>query len=427
MKKYSRVGIFVCMAASLLMLSGCGKKEENVFQPGLDTEKDVTLSVAGFFGNFEALDQVTADFNAYYPNVEFSYEQISMEGYDEYLQANPDVSILMTSEQVFHEFGDQLTDVYADLSKADIDLSDIDEKMLKQAYHDGKLTSIPIGQNIYGIVVNESLLEKEGLQVPDTYDEFLNALSVLKEKGYTPIQGPDSKVYAELTQSMLFDLLLSDEALYEDLMAGRDSAIEKLAPVMDKLKTIIDNGYTDLALNQTYPSDNYDEAILKFFEGDVPFWVCNTEKVSGMKKRESKSEAFTASPFTYTFIYAPLGEKGVYAYREPWYGMAVNQNSTEYDYAVEFIRFLTTKDEINEMADIKGVPSVAASENDVEIYRNVMNPEKVEKECVNEGKITADLVTNWYACVNGYATGKYEDTDTALQDFVKSCGGQKAE
>ena len=50
-----------------------------------------------------------------------------------------------------------------------------------------------------------------------------------------------------------------------------------------------------------------------------------------------------------------------------WFGFPVNKNAENYDYAVEFIRFLARKDELNTMANIKGIPSVAgeyASEKD---------------------------------------------------------------
>ena len=43
--------------------------------------------------------------------------------------------------------------------------------------------------------------------------------------------------------------------------------------VFDRLKELTDKGYIDVSVNADYPSDNYDGAILKFFEGDVPFWV----------------------------------------------------------------------------------------------------------------------------------------------------------
>lgn len=410
---------------SLIGTAGCGKEEEeNVFTPRLDTEASVDLSTVGFFGNFEALDQVTADFNEYYPNVTFSYEQTGIDSIEEYIDSNKELDILMTSEDCFDKLGDKLVDYCADLSKEDINLSDIDEEMLKAGYHDDKLSSIPMGQNIYGVVVNKTLLENEGLSVPQAYDEFINALTVLKEKGYTPIQAPNSKVYAELTGSMVYDMLLDDEDLYKSVTSGDRDGADALLTVFDRIDDILEGGFIDKAVNDSYPEDNYDGAILSFFEGDVPFWVCNTEKVSGMKKRESKSETFTANPFEYTFIDVPLGDKGAYVYREPWFGFAVNKDSDNYDYAIEFIRFLATRDEINTMADIKGIPSVAKVTNDVETYKDVLAPEKKQMECINEGQISPAIVTNWYSCVNKYAAGELGSEEEALGYFVDLCSGQ---
>lgn len=421
MKKYLIAGMAAVLCITSLGMTGCGKKQDHAFNPKLDTEADVVLNTAGFFGNFEALDQVTADFNEYYPNVQFNYEQISIDNFDSYIQANSNIDIMMTSEEVFEKFGDLIKPLCADLSKEDISLDDIDEKMLSRGYHDGKLSCIPMGQNIYGLVVNVSLLEKEGLEVPENYEEFISVLTTLKEKGYTPIQGPNSKVYAELTQGMAYDMILNDKTLYQDLMSGKKSAAEKLQPVYDRLDELIEKGFIDPKVNENYPDDNYDQAILKFFEGDVPFWVCSSEKVSGMKKRESKSEDFQKNPFTYTYIYAPLGENGVYVYKEPWFGFSVNKNAENYDYAVEFIRFLATKDEINTMADIKGIPSVAAAGTDIEIYKDVLEPEKVEMEGINEGDITSDMVSDWYSCVNKYVAGDYATAKEALEAFVEMC------
>ena len=425
MKKKLVTGMAMLLCVASLGMTGCGQKQEekkeNVFEPQLDTEESVVLTTSGFFGNFEALDQVIADFNEYYPNVEFSYEQNGIDNFESYIEANPNTDIMMTSEEIFEKLGDQVNSICVDLSKEDITLSDIDEKMLSRGYHDGKLSAIPMGQNTYGLVVNVSLLEKEGLEVPTNYDEFTSVLKILKEKGYTPIQGPNSKVYAELTQDMAYDMILNDKDLYKDLMDGKKSAADKLQPVYERLNEMIAQGFIDPSVNENYPDDNYDQAILNFFEGDVPFWVCSTEKVSGMKKRESKSEAFQKDPFTYTYIYAPLGEKGVYEYREPWYGFSVNENAENYDYAVEFMRFLATKDEINTIANIKGVPSVALESTDLDVYKDISKPEKVEMKGVNEGTITSSMVTNWYSCVNKYVAGEYETDKQALEEFMEMC------
>ena len=413
---------------AILGTMGCGKKQEQestyTFSPRLDTQKKITLSATGFFGNFEALDQVTNDFNEYYPNVEFSYEQVSVQNYENYMEANPNVDIIMTSEEVFEKYGDKVTNNCVDLSKEDVNVSSLDSRMLAREYHNGQLLSIPIGQNMYGLVVNVSLLEKEGLTVPDNYEEFLNVLKVLKSKGYTPIQGPNSKIYAELTQGMAYDMIMNDKTLYDNLKSGNVSAADALKPVYDKLDTLISNGYIDYEVNKSYPDDNYDKAILKFFEGNVPFWVCNTEKVSGMKKRESKSETYQAAPFKYTYIHAPLGDNGVYAYSEPWFGFGVNKNSNNYDYAVEFMRFMSTTDESNKMADIKGVPSIAVKNTDVAIYQDVLNPKKTEMSYINDGTITQSISTNWYTSINKYSSGEIKSGREALEYFVKLCGGK---
>lgn len=422
MRKHLKAGIAGILLAVTVCFTGCGQQKEqsssSSFEPKLDTEKNIELSVTGFFGNFEALDQVTNDFNQYYPNVQFSYEQVGSETYLQYLEANPNTDILMTSEDILTNFKDELKDQYVDLAKEDIDLSAIEQDMLQRGYHDKQLLSIPMGQNTYGLVVNTTLLEKEGLEVPKNFDEFIKVLTALKEKGYTPIQGPNSKMYAELTQNMVFDMLLSDETLYKDVTAGKESAADALQPVYDKLQTILDGGFIDSKVNDVYPEDNYDAAILKFFEGDVPFWVCNTEKVSGMKKRESKSENFQKNPFEYTFMYAPMGDKGAYAYREPWVGFSVNKDAGNRDYAVEFLRFLATKDEINKMADIKGIPSIAKEKTDVEIYQNILKSQKVEETCINTGQITYQMITDWYDCTNKFVAGEFANTKEAMKYYI---------
>ena len=128
-----------------------------------------------------------------------------------------------------------------------------------------------------------------------------------------------------------------------------------------KLDTIIEKGYTDYELNQTYPTDNYDGSIMAFFEGDMPFYVCSAECVSGMKKRESKSEVYTANPFEYEFLYTPDGTTGTYGYSEPWYGFSIYKDSDDIEVAEEFLRYMAQESNLNAMADIKGLPSVTNS------------------------------------------------------------------
>lgn len=425
MAKRVAVGL---LAALLLATTGCaagGSKQG--FQPSLDTKKEVQLSAIGYFGNFEALDQVMNDFSTYYPNVTFVYQQVGGNDETAYLEANDGVDLIMTSGELMHKQDATLPQYCVDLTEKNLDLSAIDQKMLQDFNIDGKQLSIPIGQNIYGLVVNTTLLEKEGLTVPQNLTEFLNVLSVLKEKGYTPIQGPTSKVYAEMTNGMIYASLCEGQPLHEALVKGdTDAAEQAVLPAMELMDTLLQNGYTDPELNAAYPDDNYDGAILRFFEGDVPFWVCNTEKVSGMKKRESKSETFKNQPFSYSFIYAPVGENGQYVYQEPWFGFAANKTGKNVDYAVEFLRFLATQDESNKIADTKGIPSVAKVSTNPAVYTKVLDEKLTAGSCVNKGEVTPAMVSKWYACITQYAKGGYASAQEAVEDFLSVCAEEVA-
>ena len=397
--------------------------KQTAFVPQLDTEAAVNLEVSGFFGNFEALDQIINAFNEYYPNVTVSYEQNNGAKLVEYMKNNPSVDIVMVDDTNLR-YSDwteyYVLDRLADLSAENVDLSALQEDLLPYCTYDGKVVDIPIGLNLSGMVVNETLLRKEGLEVPTTWQEFLDVCAALKEKGYTPIQGARTMVYSELVYNMAMAELGSDPALIEALNNGDDTAVAAMETVYSRLQTLLDEGYTDPDLNAEYPDDNYDGAILRFFEGDVPFWVCNTEKFSGMKKRESKSETYSADPFDYEFIYAPLGDDGAYEYVEPWFGFAVNKNSDDYDYAIEFMRFLARSEQLDTMASVKGVPTASRSGVD-ERYPAIHNTEKVEKRVVNEGSVLNHMKDYFRNDASKLASGELADAKAAAEDYVSRC------
>lgn len=57
----------------------------------------------------------------------------------------------------------------------------------EQAVVDGTAYTIPLKMAVYVMDVNVSLLERNGLEVPENYDEFMHCCQVLKERGITPI------------------------------------------------------------------------------------------------------------------------------------------------------------------------------------------------------------------------------------------------
>ena len=142
--------------------------------------------------------------------------------------------------------------------------------------------------------------------------------------------------------------------------------------------------------------------------------------VSGMKKRESKSETFSANPFEYEFLYAPLGDKGAYAYQQPWYGFSVNKDSEEKEIAVEFLRFMMQEKEIDEMASIKGLPSVAENGID-EWYAGLRDAKSIEASFINDGSVPDSIRAALEQVCNDFGAGVYGNANEAVQAFVELC------
>lgn len=419
------IGTGMMMTAAL---AGCGTKTpqketsaQKEFSPVLDTEQNISIGIAGFMANFEALDQVINDFNAYYPNVIVTYEQNARDQLAEYLENNDAIDIFMTTDAQVRDRS--LTEGYVfdrclDLSKENADTSAMDPELLKACTVDGALVRIPLAKMMCGMVVNQTLLEAQGLSVPQTYAEFLNVCEQLKNKGYTPIQASKYHVCSDMVLPMAMAILGNDQSLVNKIDQDDKSYVESLRPVYERLSELIERGYLSASVNEAYPDDNYDGAILKFFEGDVPFWIANTESFSGMKKRESKSETFAASPFEYAFVNVPLGDDGVYDYEEPWYGFSVNKNSAHVDYAVEFMRFLMQEQELNILAQTKGMPAVTINNSD-DRFQTALHPQNMAARYVMNGELSMDITSPIADAANQLGYGDLTGVDEVLE-YIKS-------
>lgn len=153
---------------------------------------------------------------------------------------------------------------------------------------------------------------------------------------------------------------------------------------LETVKAVIDEGCASIEECDKI-SDSYEKVLLRFFEGDVPMMLCNGDTVSGAKKREAKSEAFTNHPFNYAFYPLPATEQGGYFIDSPSIEFSINKNCENLDMTNEFMKFLIRTSELNDMAAAKGLISptkanafapVYAPFNDVPAERTI-SPEVI--------------------------------------------------
>ncbi len=363
----------MCMFLALLMILGlaaCGSEKQAVttvegFRPALESSVNCHISVVGGYDNFEALEAEFDRFNDYYPNVELVYTKV-----DDYsnmigtvLNGNdaPDIYVnysWMYGREQYKASIDHAENL-ADPALG-LDLDCIRSNIILKT-DDGRLPMVPVFSNTYGMLVNNSLFEKEGLSVPTTYQELVAVCEAFREKGYAnPMMGFSRKETTSLFTLTVYPFFCGTVAHDADavtkLNALDASAGEYMRPSLEKLVQFLNDGCVDLDACAEI-ENNYDAVILRFFEGDVPMMLCSGDAVSGTKKRESRSEAFIANPFTYTFAPVPMSDEGANFLDMPNLQFSVNKDSSNLDMANEFMRFLITPRELNEMAQNKGLIS----------------------------------------------------------------------
>ena len=362
MKKLLCIILAVFMAASL---AACGEKPKEKtdagFKPALDTNRSCSITVAGSYDNFEALEAEFDRFNEIYPNVQLSYVKLDdynntlgtvLEGNDK-----PDIFFSYAS-MIGNEKYDQVFALAEDLSDAalGLDLNCIRPGLINRDAQ-GRVLMVPVFSRTYGMLVNNDLFAKEGLSIPKTLTELLTVCDTFRSRGYaSPMMGysvKSSSCFMNTVAYPLFAATLAENPEALKLANELDPAAgEYMRPSLEAVVQLIQSGCVDLNECEKI-EDNYTQVILRFFEGDVPMMICTGDTVSGTKKRESQSEAFINAPFSYTFAPIPSTDDGGYFIDSPSVEFSVNKTCDDLDMTNEFIRFLITNKELNEMASVK--------------------------------------------------------------------------
>ena len=363
----------MCLLLAVLMiasLTACGAQKQEAaaeegFTPALDTSLSCHITVAGGYSNFEALEAEFDRFNEYYPNAELVFTKV-----DDYnnmigtvLNGNdaPDIYVnysWMYGREQYKSSIDHAENL-ADPALG-LDLDCIRSNIILKT-DDGTLPMVPVFSNTYGILVNKDLFEKEGLSVPTTYKELVEVCNAFREKGYeNPIMGytreETTSLFTLLIYPYFYSTVANDADAVKKLNALDPSAGEYMRPALEKMVQFLNDKCADPDACSEI-ENNYEAVILRFFEGDVPMMTCSGDTVSGTKKRESRSEAFIANPFTYTFAPVPMSDEGAVFLDMPNLQFSVNKDSPNLDMANEFMRFLITSPELNGMAQNKGLVS----------------------------------------------------------------------
>ena len=352
----------------------------NQFSPKYEADTEFKLSVVGTYSNFESLESTIDRFYEHYPNGEIEYTYL-----DDYRntigpalagQEPPDIYVVQP-----WMYGDErfapLFDGAEILSDPELEINlDCIRPSVKWEMDNGEIIMLPVFATSYGMLVNMDIFEKEGLEVPTTFEELKDVCQQLKEAGYeSPLMGANTTTTPGIGYAfgypMFAKTVKDDRAIEADLNNLQPSAGEAMRPSLERLKELVDSGCIDVNKCTEEIEDDYNAVILRFFEGDVPMMLCSGDVVSGTKKREGQSEAFSANPFKYDFYIAPSGDEGGYYMDSVSILFCVNKNSANLEMTNEFIRFLTNQEELGLMASEKRLITTTTDYSLDEVYASL--------------------------------------------------------
>lgn len=114
---------------------------------------------------------------------------------------------------------------------------------------DDKMYGLPLTSNYWIIFYNMDVFKENGIDIPNSWDEFMQVNETLKENGIVPLaQSVDDRWPAFIWFEEL--MVRYDADLFVDLMEGRASYTDpSVIEVMEIWKSLYDHGYFSEPLN----------------------------------------------------------------------------------------------------------------------------------------------------------------------------------
>lgn len=202
MKKYFRCAVASVVAGSMLALAGCSTAKKT--NSGSDAET-VTVSISFWEPSTNkemetALNEICAKYTELHPNVEFDLRVQPVSGYQDWLKARLAADEAPT---IVENHANQLRLLYEEGYISDIteDLNSenpyVDGEIWKDIFQEGRMDvaheyayeptyAIPYSGNGLAFFYNKDLYNELGLDVPQTWSEFIANCEAIQKAGTNP-------------------------------------------------------------------------------------------------------------------------------------------------------------------------------------------------------------------------------------------------
>lgn len=270
-----------CAALLAAPLSGCGGSQSVTEQHRQQTV--ITFSWWGNDTRNEYTIEAIRQFEALHPEIRVDVSYSEWSGYEARsrvrMNSNTEADVMQINFDWLSVYSPDGSGYYDLEQQTDIlDLSSYTASQLEYGRRNGVLNALPIAMNTETIYINQTIYEKYGLDVPQTWDDLFAAAEVMKPDGIYPIAGAQKSIWLFLLaygeQTAGKTLLKADGSLQftaKDFQAMlemyRDMVNAGVIPQIEYfVRTEIDNGVYAGAVGWVSDAVNYFSA--RIAQGD---------------------------------------------------------------------------------------------------------------------------------------------------------------
>lgn len=415
----------VCLIATIPFMNACGTdKEAYQKNTSLSTDTDVNLVIAGSTPDFVAMENTITSFENIYPNCTITYEAVQdyNNNMPTRLAADTNKIDIFTTPNIqpSSPFHDYALDLYTQLNKLKI-VENTFPGLLKNFEYTGtkegeakELFAIPLGGEIRGLFVNNTLLKTLDVEVPHNFSELVSACLKIKNSGYVPLQGNPGSFGQQILYPYICSLI-ANASNYEEVFARINRAeagiSELFREAYSNLYQLCSSSYYDYKyIEKTYnnfisgrvSSTDYAYNFLGYSRNSDGGYTALPEKAqiaflpqsSTLISTLNKVKEDIHSTQEFTFIPAPMSAEGGFVYLSPSGGLALNKKTDHLDWALEFLNYFFTPSINKVFATKQGlIPNIAKATDYVKETMSV----PPERFC-HLGQVSFDYV--FYNVVN---------------------------
>ncbi|HEX3026274.1 MAG TPA: extracellular solute-binding protein [Clostridia bacterium] len=348
----SVASVFLCL---ILILSGCGGTKSG---SSTSSTKPVTITFLHKWpedSNMAFFKQVIKSFEAKHPNVTIKMEAVG----DQDIKDKLRVMVGGTCPDIFFSWSGEFANKFVRAGKV-LDFTpyftkDSDwqnsflQAALKRGSFNDKYYGIPMRLDLQFFIYNKKIFQNYGLSVPKTWNEFLNVCKTLKQHNVTPILFGNQQAWAGAHYITALNSMYVPASVKskDDAPATGSFTNENYLKALNTFKNLETSGYMNTNVNST----TFYQVREIFYTGKGGMFL---DVLSDFSKYEQNMGKGNWGYFRFPIDNTGSGDQNFIVGGADMF--MVSKQCKNPDVAVEFLKFMTNKENAANFAKTTGYP-----------------------------------------------------------------------